>query len=151
MSTIVFKYSNGILQWLFGPFISMIPCCGCVFFCWQPPWCQCNLLVQGIICNVAYRRQTKSSSTYTSWSVPSGYSCNAVDGMADQNYFDGSCVHTRSEYNPWWQVDLGAVYTVLYVNLLVRADYPEHLHYGNIMCNCNLFNSDNTYLNIVIM
>ncbi|GMH44504.1 hypothetical protein BSKO_12456 [Bryopsis sp. KO-2023] len=46
----------------------------------------------------------------------------AIDGDANPNYSGGSCTHTQTELNPWWQVDLGASYTVTRVLITNRLD-----------------------------
>ncbi|XP_063443131.1 uncharacterized protein LOC134723449 [Mytilus trossulus] len=80
-------------------------------------------------CNVAYRRQTSQSTTYIDQPQTSGHSCNGVDGLEFTDFFTGSCVHTMTESSPWWQVDLGAVYTVEFINISARNDFPEYFHY----------------------
>lgn len=86
-----------------------------------------------IFCNVAYRRQTSQSSFYYETVMSNGYACNAVDGLQSHVWSGGSCTHSApSEVHPWWQVDLGASYTVAFVNISVRTDYPGYLHYDKI-------------------
>jgi Skp family chaperone for outer membrane proteins len=46
----------------------------------------------------------------------------AVDGNTDGNYFSGSTTHTNHEKNPWWEVDLGAVYKLENVLVYNRTD-----------------------------
>ncbi|CAG2197234.1 unnamed protein product [Mytilus edulis] len=80
-------------------------------------------------CNVAYRRQASQSTTYIDQPQRSGYSCNGVDGLESTDFYTGSCVHTMIESSPWWQVDLGAVYTVEFINISARTDFPGYFHY----------------------
>jgi len=49
---------------------------------------------------------------------------NAVDGNKDSVAYktDNSCIHTLSETNPWWAVDLGSALNVVCVLLTNRAD-----------------------------
>ncbi|XP_076111635.1 uncharacterized protein LOC143079895 [Mytilus galloprovincialis] len=87
-------------------------------------------------CNVADRRQTTHSSALESSSFPNGNSCNGVDGLHSQDYFDGTCVHTTKETDPWWEVDLGDTYIVEYINISVRSDSSHNNHYekfSNVM------------------
>jgi len=52
----------------------------------------------------------------------------AVDGNTDQSYSSGSVSATTIENNPWWQVDLGAVYKIEKVVIYNRGDArSEHL------------------------
>jgi len=46
----------------------------------------------------------------------------AVDGSTDGNYFNGSVSHTGADPNAWWQVDLGASYTITAVQLWNRTE-----------------------------
>lgn len=66
------------------------------------------------LANLALRRAASQSST---WGAAYG-AANAVDGVTDGLNF----AHTLFEPMPWWQVDLGAVYAVEYVNLWPRWD-----------------------------
>lgn len=59
---------------------------------------------------------TQSSIDY------SGISSRAVDGDTDGRWRSGTTTHTASESQPWWQVDLGSVNTISYVNLFNRSD-----------------------------
>jgi len=59
---------------------------------------------------------TQSSSQYQ------GTPDKAVDGDTNQNYFGGSCIHTRSnggtgETDPWWTVPLPGRYMISQVNI----------------------------------
>lgn len=81
--------------------------------------------VHTIYCNVAYHRQTNQSSTYAN-----GNSCNAVDGLENQEWSGRSCIHTPSEANPWWQVDFGDIFEIEFVNISVRTDNPDNEHYS---------------------
>ncbi|CAC5387322.1 unnamed protein product [Mytilus coruscus] len=76
-------------------------------------------------CNLAYHRQTTQSSIYDNSGIY-GSPCNAVDGLKSQDFYEGSCVHTQKEFVTWWEVDLGAKYTIKSVNVSVRADHSSH-------------------------
>ena len=69
--------------------------------------------------NLAYLKDTNQSSTLHG---DKGASRNAVDGNSNTNFFDGSCVHTRNEKQPWWRVDLGNVELVNEVYVVNRGD-----------------------------
>ena len=51
-----------------------------------------------------------------------GTASKAVDGSTNTFYFSSGCTHTMSESDPWWQVDLGAEYSVEEVMLTNRGD-----------------------------
>ena len=59
-----------------------------------------------------------------------GKSCNAVDGLENQNWTDRSCIHTLVEDDPWWQVDFGARFEIEFINISVRTDHPENNNYS---------------------
>lgn len=86
--------------------------------------------VHTIYCNVAYHRQTNQSSTYDVGGMANGNSCNAVDGLENQEWSGRSCIHTLSEANPWWQVDFGDIFEIEFVNISVRTDNPDNKHYS---------------------
>ncbi|XP_077196910.1 uncharacterized protein LOC143838891 [Paroedura picta] len=68
--------------------------------------------------NVALEGKAFQISTYNSLGEPE----NAVDGASSANYMHGHCTHTDLEINPWWTVDLGAVFQVRKVSVLNRGD-----------------------------
>ncbi|XP_052062887.1 uncharacterized protein LOC127702643 [Mytilus californianus] len=82
-----------------------------------------------VYCNVADRRQTTHSSAYDTNGFPNGNSCNGVDGLPSQDFFNGTCVHTTPETDPWWEVDLGTTYTVDFINISVRSDNSDFKNY----------------------
>ncbi|XDV35086.1 hypothetical protein PO909_005121 [Leuciscus waleckii] len=53
---------------------------------------------------------------------PQGDAQHAVDGNRDSDYKKGSCTITKTEFNPWWRVDLGNVYSVSNVTITNRGD-----------------------------
>uniref|UniRef100_A0A8B9JQL0 Si:ch73-359m17.2 n=1 Tax=Astyanax mexicanus TaxID=7994 RepID=A0A8B9JQL0_ASTMX len=57
------------------------------------------------------------SSTYDS-----GHAQNAVDGNSNANYWKGSCSHTSYETDPWWRLELPAVYNITSVTIVNRGD-----------------------------
>ena len=66
--------------------------------------------------NLAYQKKTNQSSIDFE-----GVSSRAVDGNSNTNWYDGSCVHTTSEKQPWWRVDLGKVELVNEVYVVNRG------------------------------
>jgi hypothetical protein len=51
-------------------------------------------------------KTTTQSSTFPGYATAGAAA--AVDGNTDGNFFDGSVTATALDWNPWWQVDLGA-------------------------------------------
>ncbi|KAG9467829.1 fucolectin-6-like [Eleutherodactylus coqui] len=51
-----------------------------------------------------------------------GYARNAIDGIKDTTYRDGSCTHTTQILNPWWQVDLQESYRISKIIITNRQD-----------------------------
>ena len=62
-------------------------------------------------------------TSYQSSTEHSGSSSLAVDGSTIPFYFERSCTHTDYENKPWWQVDLGQLYTVAAVIIYNRFYY----------------------------
>ncbi|KAL0189940.1 hypothetical protein M9458_017039, partial [Cirrhinus mrigala] len=68
----------------------------------------------------------------------------AVDGNRDTNYRKGSCTLTKTEFNPWWRVDLGNVYSISKVAITNRGDCcKERLKGAQIRIGNNLSNNGN--------
>lgn len=67
--------------------------------------------------NLAQGKAATQSSTYES-----AVASRAVDGNTNGNYSAGSVTHTNSTNNAWWQVDLGATYTIDSLQLWNRSD-----------------------------
>ncbi|XP_078137951.1 uncharacterized protein LOC139920847 [Centroberyx gerrardi] len=61
-------------------------------------------------------RATQSSTLYA------GHASNPISGRRSPNYGHGSCTHTYQQTDPWWRVDLLAVYRVSAVTILNRGD-----------------------------
>lgn len=68
--------------------------------------------------NVAAGKIATQSSTYASNADAS----RAVDGNTNGTWAGNSLTHTNSQFQAWWQVDLGAVYSIGQVNLWNRTD-----------------------------
>jgi hypothetical protein len=47
---------------------------------------------------------------------------SALDGNADGNFYDGSVTATNLDPNSWWQVDLGASFSISSVAIFNRTD-----------------------------
>jgi hypothetical protein len=69
--------------------------------------------------NLAYLRPTAQSSSY---GAGQGHSGLAVDGNVDGNYGGGSVTHTSAQFQPWWQVDLGAPMSIGQLVINNRTD-----------------------------
>ncbi|XP_067267077.1 pentraxin fusion protein-like [Chanodichthys erythropterus] len=69
---------------------------------------------------------------------------HAVDGNRDTTYGKGSCTQTKSEFNPWWRVDLGNVYRISNVTITNRGDCcKERIRGAQIRVGNSLDNSGN--------
>ncbi|XP_048057783.1 uncharacterized protein LOC125275132 [Megalobrama amblycephala] len=69
---------------------------------------------------------------------------HAVDGKRDSNYAKESCTQTKSEFNPWWRVDLGNVYRISNVTITNRGDCcKERLKGAQIRVGNSLANNGN--------
>ncbi|MCX5317030.1 discoidin domain-containing protein [Streptomyces sp. NBC_00154] len=68
--------------------------------------------------NIAQGQPASQSST-----AYGGVASHAVDGNTNGDFYGGGSVtHTNSDPNAWWQVDLGASYTLSAVNIYSRTD-----------------------------
>jgi len=85
-------------------------------------WCA---VIGRLDVNVALGRPTYMSSVYYDGSFGGYfYSSRAVDGNKDPTCYSvgNSCVHSLTESNPWWAVDLGTALAVVGVRFTNRAD-----------------------------
>ena len=67
--------------------------------------------------NIAVGKTTSQSSIHLTYG-----SSLAVDGNTNGNYTLGSVTATESDTNAWWQVDLGAVYSLTEIKIWNRTD-----------------------------
>jgi F5/8 type C domain len=67
--------------------------------------------------NVAFNKSATQSST-----LAGGNAGRAVDGSSDGNWANNSVTHTNLETQPWWQVDLGSVQSVSWIQVWNRTD-----------------------------
>ncbi|MFZ2958395.1 MAG: LamG-like jellyroll fold domain-containing protein [Candidatus Ozemobacteraceae bacterium] len=73
--------------------------------------------------NMALGKSVNQSSD--AYSSPTGIAAKAVDGNRSPLWSDGSVTHTKSEAQPWWQVDLEAVSYISKIRIWNRADGCE--------------------------
>ena len=73
--------------------------------------------VRPTVSNVARGKSATQSSTY-----PSAVASRAIDGNTNGTYSAGTSSSTNSTTNAWWQVDLGATYTLDSIQLWNRTD-----------------------------
>ncbi|MDF7806329.1 putative glycoside hydrolase [Pontiellaceae bacterium B12219] len=71
---------------------------------------------------VALGKVTAQSTT-----VHGGVASRAVDGNTSGVWGDGSVTHTASEENPWWEVDLGANYSIRAIQIFNRSVLQSRL------------------------
>jgi hypothetical protein len=70
--------------------------------------------------NLAQGKAATQSSTLPGYA--SATAGSAVDSNTDGNFYDGSVTATSADPNAWWQVDLGASFTVASVVVFNRTD-----------------------------
>lgn len=84
--------------------------------------CMCADKWTGVLCNkvlpnIASCKPVKQSSTYLSY-----WAEYAVDGNRGTDLVKDKCAHTGDgDTNPWWRVDLQAVYSITTVRILNRG------------------------------
>lgn len=62
-----------------------------------------------------------------------GFANNAIDGNRNGIYGDGSCTHTKANYNPWWRLDLLKTYKVFSITITNTVDsVPNRLNGAEI-------------------
>ena len=76
----------------------------------------------------ADRRRAKATQVST---IEPGYSTqytarNAIDGRQCWYYGDRGFTHTKNEWYPWWQVDLGTFIDVTNVTVITRGKYNTY-------------------------
>ncbi|XP_053533542.1 fucolectin-1 [Ictalurus punctatus] len=90
--------------------------------------------------NVALGGITTQSSLYLNY-YP-GYF--AIDGNRDSYFNSYSCSCTNSDYNPWWRVDLLAMYDISSVIITNRGDCcPKRINGAEIRIGNSLVNNGN--------
>lgn len=71
--------------------------------------------------NIALKKPAKQSTTY-SWAGESSPASLAVDGNNGTDFVVDKCSCTKGgDTNPWWMVDLQAVYDIDYVRIFNRG------------------------------
>uniref|UniRef100_A0A3P8N903 C-type lectin domain-containing protein n=1 Tax=Astatotilapia calliptera TaxID=8154 RepID=A0A3P8N903_ASTCA len=91
--------------------------------------------------NVALNKQTVQSSTGNAVGIP----FKGVDGCRTEFWGYSCCTHTGTQQNPWWRVDLLAVYKVTAVTIINRQDCcSERLLGAQILIGDSLEQNGNT-------
>lgn len=83
---------------------------------WQNP--------SGQVVNLALNKPCQQSSIYVGTGVDQGANC-AVDGRIEPDRDPYYMIHTNIENNPWWQVDLGKVFSLTSIRLHNRINAGE--------------------------
>lgn len=86
--------------------------------------------------NVALKKDALQSSNY-----PPAGADRAIDGNTSGNFAEGSVSHTKTEDNPWWEVDLGDSFDIQKITIWNRTDnaLEKRLHdYSVVLMDENL-------------
>lgn len=78
----------------------------------------------GQVINLALGKPCKQSSIYYGTGIDQGANC-AVDGKIEPDKDPYYMIHTNIEDNPWWQVDLGKVFSLTSIRLHNRINVGE--------------------------
>ena len=82
-------------------------------------WSNALIIVNIFLLDLARNQPATQASDHSG-----GVASRAVDGNKNTSWSQGSCIHTESQNNPWWRVDLGAslpVAEVVIVNILCTS------------------------------
>ncbi|XP_068586010.1 uncharacterized protein [Cebidichthys violaceus] len=89
--------------------------------------------------NLALQGKATQSSLHTT-----GVANNAIDGNRAFYWSQGSCTHTKQDFNPWWRLDLGKTHKVFSVNITNSVDsLPQRLNGAQILIGDSLENNGN--------
>ncbi len=91
--------------------------------------------------NIAKGKQCKASSE-----AYGGVASRACDGNTNGAFGQNSCTHTNDENDPWWELDLGAIYDVSKINIWNRTDECcwNRLQGFYVMCSETAITSNST-------
>ncbi|KAI9515408.1 hypothetical protein NQZ68_026142 [Dissostichus eleginoides] len=79
--------------------------------------------------NLAIQGKASQSSLYNFESI----AYNAIDGNRASAWGQGSCTHTKADFNPWWRLDLGKTHKINSVNITNTLDnVPTRLNGAEI-------------------
>ena len=90
-------------------------------------FCMTESLNAGSSFNIALHQPAYQKSNYGH-----RYASRAVDGNRNTNMDRHSCTCTNRNYQPWWSVDLGAIYHVTRVTLVNRNSWVNRLNNLNV-------------------
>ncbi|KAM9450172.1 fucolectin-like [Clarias gariepinus] len=80
------------------------------------------------------------------------YASMAIDGNTASNFYAYSCSSTNVQYNPWWRVNLLAVYDISNVIITNRGDCcPERMNGAEIRIGNSLVNNGNSNPRCVVI
>ncbi|MBD0836064.1 galactose-binding domain-containing protein [Aestuariibaculum suncheonense] len=108
-------------------------------------WESAHSVVNIIPYNLALNKPANESS------VQSGaLASRAVDGDTSGNWIDGSVAHTLSEFQPWWQVDLGNLADITNIKLYNRTDCcADRMTNYYVLVSENPFQASETLIDIL--
>ncbi|KAI9515416.1 hypothetical protein NQZ68_026150 [Dissostichus eleginoides] len=90
--------------------------------------------------NLALQGKASQSSLYNFESI----AYNAIDGNRASAWGQGSCTHTKADFNPWWRLDLGKTHKIYSVNITNTLDsVPQRLNGAEIRIGDSLENNGN--------
>ena len=87
-------------------------------------------MVNIFLLDLALNQPATQSSVYSEPGKP-GVASLAVDGNNNTDFSQGSCIHTNSQKDPWWRVDLGASLPVAEVVIVNRLCDPPCENFMN--------------------
>ncbi|XP_056409672.1 fucolectin-1-like [Hyla sarda] len=100
--------------------------------------------------NLAKHGVVSQSSTYVD-SVSAAHMGPelAIDGNNDSKYSQGSCSHTKKEYEPWWSLDMKHSHRIGTVVLTIRTDCCQERMLGAEVMVGDSPNGDNPVCGVV--
>ncbi|XP_058240530.1 uncharacterized protein LOC131349131 [Hemibagrus wyckioides] len=104
----------------------------------------CIFLLQWILTHQQVNVAPRGIATQSSLMFNNFYASFAIDGNRASNMGSYSCTHTNIQNNPWWRVDLLAVYDITKVIVTNRGDCcPERINGAEIHIGNSLVNNGN--------
>ncbi|XP_034001615.1 pentraxin fusion protein-like [Trematomus bernacchii] len=104
----------------------------------------CEVEVYGYRAPTGENLALQGKATQSSARNFDGTAYNAIDGNRLSAWGQGSCTHTKADFNPWWRLDLGKTHKIFSVKITNNLDRtPTRLNGAEIRIGDSLENNGN--------